>query len=318
MRQLKYQSEIDLSNPNHAHTMLVDLVGSHKRVLEAGCATGYMSKVLVERSCSVVGIELDELAAEQAREYCEQVIVGDLETMDFAAELGGGSFDVIVFGDVLEHLRDPLPVLRAITPFLDDAGYVVASIPNFAHAAIRLELLMGRFDYRSLGLLDETHLRFFSRASIEKLFKDAGLAIAELRRTRASISESEFALDPADYPPAVIELIEQDPEAYTYQFVAKAVRDDGDQAIRELREREEAKELQLQKLTREVEDLRGRVGPLEEANQRLIAELDQARSDLRRHQASWNRVNRNPLVRAYRFARGAEDLGPHLEDGGPR
>src|SRR5205807_1264204 len=106
-------------------------------------------------------------------------------------------------------------------------GYVVASVPNIAHGAVRLALMQGRFDYRDVGLLDETHLRFFTRRSLEELFKESGLAIAELRRTTAPIWETEIPLRREDFSDEVVEEVEADPESTTYQFVATAVVDNG-------------------------------------------------------------------------------------------
>src|SRR5690242_10330690 len=125
-----------------------------------------MSQVLRERlGCSVVGIELDPQMGELARPQLERLIIGDLETVDLAAELGDERFDVLLFADVLEHMRDPAAVLARTRPFLRDDGLVVASLPNVAHISVRLSLLAGQFRYRRWGLLDETHLRFFTRAT---------------------------------------------------------------------------------------------------------------------------------------------------------
>src|SRR5215216_3309504 len=107
----KYEAEINLENKNSSHTLIVELVGYDKHVLDIGTSTGYLAKVLVERGCLVTGIEIDPKAARQAEEHCERVIVGDVESLDLREELDEGSFDVIIFGDVLEHLKDPLRAL---------------------------------------------------------------------------------------------------------------------------------------------------------------------------------------------------------------
>src|SRR5688500_10369431 len=142
---------------------VIRLVGTGKRVLELGCATGYVSRVLVENGCEVVGIELDAEAAKRAMEHCEFVVVGDLEVLDLAEELGDRQFDVIVAADTLEHLKNPEIVLERLHPFFAPNGYLVASIPNIAHGSVRLALLEGRFPYSQTGLLDDTHLRFYTR-----------------------------------------------------------------------------------------------------------------------------------------------------------
>lgn len=218
----KYQAEIDLSNRNNSHTLIVEFVGHHKRVLDVGTATGYLAKSLVERGCKVAGIEIDPEAARQAEEYCEKVIVGDLESIDPQEQLGEETFDVIVFGDVLEHLREPLRILERFKPLLQPEGYMVASIPNIAHGSVRLALMQGRFEYGSLGLLDNTHLRFFTRESVERLFNDAGLALNRLERTKVGIFNSEIVVDREHVPAETLKLLREDPESLTYQFVLTA------------------------------------------------------------------------------------------------
>jgi O-antigen biosynthesis protein len=147
-----------------------------------------------------------------------------VESLDLGAELDEADFDVIVFGDVLEHLKDPLRALRRFKPFLQTEGYVIASIPNIAHGSVRLALMQGRFRYRSLGLLDDTHLRFFTRETVEQLFKDAGFLIADLRRTARGVFDTEIEIDREQLSPEVLRLVEKDPEASTYQFVLSAYR----------------------------------------------------------------------------------------------
>jgi len=99
---------------------------------------------------------------------------------------------------------------------------VVASIPNVAHGSVRLALLQGRFDYRSLGLLDNTHLRFFTRESVGRLFEDAGFLITDFRRTIQGIFMTEIEVDANRVPDDVVRLLQEDPETLTYQFVLMA------------------------------------------------------------------------------------------------
>jgi SAM-dependent methyltransferase len=94
-----------------------------------------------------------------------------------------GAFDVIVYGDVLEHLVDPLDVLVELNEYLAPGGRVVISMPNVAHLWIRLSLLFGRFQYADRGLLDRTHLRFFTERSVRELVADAGLGVLRLETT---------------------------------------------------------------------------------------------------------------------------------------
>ena len=217
----KYDTKVNLDG-NSSHAQIVGLVGDDKRVLDVGAATGYLAEVLVGRGCRVTGIELEPEAARQAERYCDRVIVGNLEEMDLDSEIGGDRFDVIVFGDVLEHLKDPQEVLSRFGRFLRPRGYSVASIPNIAHASVRLALLQGEFRYRSLGLLDNTHLKFFTRETVEQLFEDAGFLISDLRRTVKGVFDTEIEFDRDAVPEDVLRQVQEDPEALTYQFIVMA------------------------------------------------------------------------------------------------
>jgi O-antigen biosynthesis protein len=220
----KYEARIDLENTNTSHALIVEFVGRGKRVLDVGCAAGELARVLVERGCAVTGIEIDPEAAHQAEEHCERVVVGDVEELDLSELLGDEAFDVIVFGDMLEHLKNPLRTLDRLKPFLRSEGYVVASIPNVAHGSVRLALIQGKFRYSPLGLLDDTHLRFFTRDSVEQLFEDAGFLITGLKRTLRGIFDTEIEIEEALIHDEILELVQADLESSTYQFVLAAHR----------------------------------------------------------------------------------------------
>jgi 2-polyprenyl-3-methyl-5-hydroxy-6-metoxy-1,4-benzoquinol methylase len=219
--ELRYEFEIDLE-ADSVHASVVGLAGESRRVLELGCATGYMSEVLRARGCYVVGVERDPLMAEVAEQRCDRLIVGDLDLLDLAEELAGERFDVIVAADVLEHLRDPLQVLRSLRPLLAEGGYLVASIPNVAHGSVRLALLEGRFPYQERGLLDRTHLRFFTRESFGQLLEDAGFLISDMVCHELILAASEVPFEGNGATAELRAALENDPDATTYQFVVKA------------------------------------------------------------------------------------------------
>lgn len=222
MQAPKYQAEVDLSNQNTSHALLVRLARDAARVLDVGCATGYLAQALREAGSAVSGIEYDVAAAEQARPHLDTLVVGDVERLDLVGEFGSGSFDAVVYGDVLEHLVDPATTLVRTRELLAEGGRVVASIPNVAHGAVRLSLLGGEFPYTETGLLDRTHLRFFTRATVEALFRDAGYTLVELLRTTVGVFDTELGLRAGDFSPEVVELVLDDPESTTYQFVVVA------------------------------------------------------------------------------------------------
>jgi len=276
------------ADPNSTHSKIVSLVPPATRVLEFGCATGYMSEVLKERlGCTVVGIEIDPGAAALAEAYTERVIVGDAEKIDYAAELAGEEFDVVLFADVLEHLKEPADVLRRVRPFVAEDGVVIASIPNIAHASVRLALLGGEFRYREWGLLDDTHLRFFTRASIQDLFEETGYVVTHWLRQRLDVGETEIKVP--DVPEAVREWLASDPEATTYQFVLRALVSDPANQLKTMREELE-----------ELRPHRDAAGQLAAAREEL-AELRPLREELASQSAEIESVRRAHEVQGQRL-----------------
>jgi 2-polyprenyl-3-methyl-5-hydroxy-6-metoxy-1,4-benzoquinol methylase len=166
------------TRPLGGHARLLDLVGSGKRVLDVGCSSGYLARPLSERGCTVVGIERDASAAAVAREVCAEVLVGDIEAMDLPFERD--SFDVVLCGDLIEHLRDPEQFLVRMRSLLRPGGRLVISTPNVANWTIRLGLLGGRWRYTERGILDRTHLHFFTRKTLVQMLERAGYQVVEL------------------------------------------------------------------------------------------------------------------------------------------
>jgi len=245
MSSFRYQAEFDPADDNNSQALVVDLVGMNRRVLDVGCAAGDVGRVLTSRGCEVVGIEPDSAAANVAKHFLAEVVVGAVDELDLISMFGAASFDAIVVADVLEHVAAPGEALRRLIPLLKSGGSIVASIPNVAHGSVRLALLNGSFDYTEVGLLDRTHLRFFTLAGVEQLFADAGLDITDLRRTKIGIFEThEIPLRREDFSNDLIDTILSDPEASTYQFVLRATPDSGSPEVRA--HRKETKKLRDQ------------------------------------------------------------------------
>ncbi|MFS0706144.1 class I SAM-dependent methyltransferase [Cellulomonas sp. 179-A 9B4 NHS] len=236
----RYDTTLDPHASNTSHWQVIDLVPGGSDVLDVGCSTGYLAEALVERGCRVSGVEYDPEAAEKARPHLQHLVVGDLVTMDLAAELGDRTFDVIVCADVLEHLPDPVDVLRRLLAHLRPGGSVVVSVPNVTHGSLRLALLQGRWQYTPTGLLDSTHIRFFTRRSLTEALRDAGLVGVDLRRTTVDALGGDVAVDATALPDGVVDWVRAQPDADTYQFVWRAVRDDAEgAAVRAAQEREQ-------------------------------------------------------------------------------
>ena len=150
------------------------------RILDVGTSNGYLGASLGQLGHSVVGIERDTSCAEEARRYYDSFHVHDIEDFDFSYR---GEFDYVLFADILEHLRDPISVLRRSLPSLKESGKIIVSIPNVANIIIRLSLLLGRFDYADRGILDQSHLKFYTRASLLKMLDAASCRVLELVAT---------------------------------------------------------------------------------------------------------------------------------------
>lgn len=217
----KYDVVIDVREQT-SHTRVLRLVGSGKRVLDLGCASGALAEQLTALGCQVVGVERDAEAAEAALVHCQRVVVCDLDRDDLDVLSALGEFDVVVAADVLEHLSDPGRLLQRLTTMLPEGGYLVTSIPNVAHGSVRLALLDGRFPYADLGLLDDTHLRFYTRQSMTQLLAESGFAIAyvEDQLLDPELGEVLSGVVVEDLPAEARALVRADLDSSVYQFVA--------------------------------------------------------------------------------------------------
>jgi 2-polyprenyl-3-methyl-5-hydroxy-6-metoxy-1,4-benzoquinol methylase len=206
---------VPLNERRHrAHAKLLEAVGTGNRVLDVGCSSGYLARPLAERGNTIVGLELDPEAARAAEEFCELVLVGDVETMDLPLE--PGSFDVVLGGDVIEHLRDPAATLARLRPLLRPGGRVVVSTPNVANWAIRLSLLSGRWRYTDRGILDRSHTHLFTRATLAETLERAGYRVDRIDFSVPVPGDSDL-LDGVGRALGSLR-----PSLFAYQFVAVA------------------------------------------------------------------------------------------------
>jgi 2-polyprenyl-3-methyl-5-hydroxy-6-metoxy-1,4-benzoquinol methylase len=151
-------------------------------VLDVGCGFATTSQHIAALGNRVTGIESSAEAVAVARTRVSDIVHADLQQLDdVKTTLAGRRFDVLIFADVLEHLAWPIGILRGYLDLLKEGGSVVVSLPNVGLWSVRLNLLTGRFRYQETGVLDHTHLRFFTRRTAKEMIEQAGLKI--VRRT---------------------------------------------------------------------------------------------------------------------------------------
>lgn len=161
---------------------MIAMIGSGQRVLDVGCATGYWGGALKkQKSCHVVGIDIDQEAVRVASQLLDAAYVWDLEQESLPPL--EQRFDWIVLGDVLEHLRRPDRVLGRLVNLLENDGTIVAAVPNIGYLPARLRVALGYFEYEDTGHFDRTHLRFFTRKTVVQLFESSGLRVIHLSYT---------------------------------------------------------------------------------------------------------------------------------------
>lgn len=316
-----YETEVDPFAPNNPHAFLIDMAGGGGRVLELGAAAGSVTKVLAERHTHVTAVEYDSDAAESIKQYTDDVVVADLNDPGWV-DLVEAGYDVVTAGDVLEHLLHPERVLSEAMSLLRPGGIAVVSLPHIAHADVRLALVEGRFPYGPWGLLDETHIRFFTLSHIARMVSNVGGVITEMRRVRVPMFESELGVERSRHSVELINEILRDPEAETYQFVFTIVRDSGDARLR--RAAESAVELaaEVERLRRSAvssESLATQVDHLQRESSSAAAEVERLRAegDELGRRAQWAEAEIQALyrTRAMRMSIAAMSVYRRLKGG---
>jgi 2-polyprenyl-3-methyl-5-hydroxy-6-metoxy-1,4-benzoquinol methylase/glycosyltransferase involved in cell wall biosynthesis len=225
---MRYQSVIDPNNKNNSHSLTIDFVaeatgGESLDILDVGCSAGYLGEYLRAQGHHVTGIDITPEAIEKAAEFLNEAHCMKVE--DFFAAHPERRFDVVIFGDVLEHVTNAEEVLKLTAQALKPRGRVIASIPNVSHLAVRAMLLEGRWEYANLGLLDRDHVRFFTRKTIEQLFHDSGFDAVDMRTTNLPV-ETVDEMCGMQLNPTFVHLAKKaagdDNSATVFQYVAMA------------------------------------------------------------------------------------------------
>ncbi len=170
------------STPVHDHhnPELLNFIPSGSiSLIEIGCSSGALARAYKTQlpGCHYLGVEVDAAYAELAKRYCDDCLVLDIESAPDSFWQDQSERDCWIFGDTLEHLKDPWTVLRRIRDVISRKGVVVACIPNAQHWTLQAKLSVGDFRYQESGLMDKTHLRWFTRQTIIELLDYAGFRI---------------------------------------------------------------------------------------------------------------------------------------------
>lgn len=165
--------------------MAIEQVPQHSFVLDIGCATGFMGEYLKkEKSCRVFGVEVRLAEALLAKKKLEKVYIGDIEEENLIKkiekDIGIKKFDCILATSVLEHLVDPALVIKRLLQLLSPKGIIIATTPNIAHWSTRLSLFFGKFTYTEYGILDNTHLHFYTMKTFQFLFRENGYNVTHI------------------------------------------------------------------------------------------------------------------------------------------
>lgn len=224
MSEIKYQGKIDLTVENNSHTMAFNYIneladGAQLSVLEVGCSSGYFGAAVRSKGHTVWGVEPDVASANNAEKVLDYVFNGSVE--EFSIAHPDKKFDVVVFGDVLEHLADPKQVLLDCHDLLVEGGAVIASVPNVAHVVVRAMLLESHWDYAELGIMDKTHLRFFTNKTIQSLFYDANYLVADIQAVTLppEVALTACEMQVSDKALAQAEAFANDVHKHDFQYV---------------------------------------------------------------------------------------------------
>jgi O-antigen biosynthesis protein len=217
-----YQREVSQTERSSL-SVLAGMIQPGSSVLDLGLGSGALGKHLSALGWPAPdGLTYNPEEAQIARPFYGRVEVADLEDADLPTLFKGQRYNYIICADVLEHLRNPRQVLDACQQLLAKDGRLLISVPNVAYVGLLGELMCGEFEYRTEGLLDNTHLRFFTRRSLLRFLKDAGWQALALETVERDLPDSEFKADFVRLPPSVSRHLLTLPDALTYQFIVSA------------------------------------------------------------------------------------------------
>jgi len=188
--KMKY-AKLDNKYKRRSHNIFKEILEKYAKdvnpkILDVGCASGILGKIRQSPN-NIFGIEFNEDLAKLAKENCEKVYEINLNSFS-AKMIEEKNFDFIFLGDVLEHVLNPEKVLEEVIKLLSENGLIIVSLPNIAQLQFRLKLLLGIFDYTETGVMDKTHLHFYTYKTAINLIKKNNLSIINIYPSGTLIS----------------------------------------------------------------------------------------------------------------------------------
>ena len=215
-----YQRSV-ISGNQDSLSVIAKLIEPGQTVLDLGMGTGGLGQYLSQHQSVVSdGVTLNAAEADIARHWYRNAVVADLDRDSLHNLFGANLYDCIVCADVLEHLKAPQNILAQCKAMLKPGGRLLTSVPNAGYCGLVAELIQGEFRYRPEGLLDDTHLRFFTRASLQRFFAENGWVTKSIDTIQRNLMASEFRVAFDSLPPSVARHLLAVPDALTYQFIS--------------------------------------------------------------------------------------------------
>lgn len=220
--RLKYQREIR-EGAEDSLSKLAAMIPAGATVLDLGVGSGELGAFLSqEKQCTVDGIEMSADHIARARPHYRELREADLEQPDALAAFPAKGYDCVVLADVLEHVRDREAALQRAAERLKPGGELLLSVPNIGYAGVVLDLLEGRFDYRDEGILDDTHVRFYTRDSLCGFLDELGFQVAEVQTVEKPLHATEFGqFAPELLPASLVNALLSRPDSLVYQYVLR-------------------------------------------------------------------------------------------------
>lgn len=230
----KYDVDLKIEDRDSVY-LIAKHISNEAKVLEFGSASGTLTKYLSEeKQCNVTIVEIDEVDGRKAAEYADRSFIGkssgDIENYTWYEELKYEKFDFIIFADVLEHLRNPEKAIKYSKFLLGKNASILISVPNMAHNSIIIDMINDNINYQNIGLLDDTHIKWFTYKSLSKMIQNCGLKITSELASYGEVGDIEVSSNYYDIPIGVGKHLKKRKYGEIYQFVFR-VQDKHDDVV---------------------------------------------------------------------------------------